>query len=102
VTKSERNLSESDIASTPDLLAYYGEGKAKRVIKDLCEYFGIEDIPAIISCSPKIFALLFSTERTVQSTIGPDTTNSSEGSKMSILNLFFQILTNTQRRKPAR
>ncbi len=36
---------ESDIDFTIERFAYYGEGKAnaKRVIRDVCDYFGIED-----------------------------------------------------------
>ena len=51
---SDFSFSESDINFTIDLFAYYGDGKAnaKRVIEDLCEYFGVEDK----SSNHKLFA----------------------------------------------
>ena len=46
--KSDFSFSESDIDFTIDRFAYYGDGKAnaKRVIEDLCEYFGLEGNPS--------------------------------------------------------
>ena len=45
---SDLCFSESDIDFTIDLFAYYGGGKpnVKRVIEDLCAYYGVEDKPS--------------------------------------------------------
>lgn len=45
MTNVNIRFSDSDIDFTIERFAYYGEGKAnaKRVISDLCEYFGIAD-----------------------------------------------------------
>ena len=46
--KLDVRFSESDIDFTIDRFAFYGEGKpnAKLVIRELCDRFGIEDIPS--------------------------------------------------------
>ena len=43
--KVDIRFDKSDIGFTIERFAYYGEGKdnTKRVISDLCEYFGLED-----------------------------------------------------------